>query len=152
MDGGPNLTFKSRHWTRKKRKRKDFEPDWSKCIHRPSATWHVERGRQGKDRPHKMWQKRMPWSDREFIHFSRMVAKIVHYIHSSWLTKRGIVVMHSTADLRCIQCHVSPMALHAEYQNKPLVQCGYGGCNTGNGKKLSSNQAQLGQTICLAVA
>ena len=48
MDGGPNLTFKSRHWTRKKRERKDFEPDWSKCIHRPSAaTWHVE-GRQGR--------------------------------------------------------------------------------------------------------
>ena len=26
------------------------------------------------------------------------------------------------------------------------------GCNTGNGEKLSSSQAQLGQTTCLAVA
>ena len=30
--------------------------------------------------------------------------------------------------------------------------CGHIGCNTGNGKKLSSSQAQLGQATCLAAA
>ena len=34
----------------------------------------------------------------------------------------------------------------------PALQSGYIGCNTGNGKKLSSNQAQLGQATCLADA
>ena len=29
---------------------------------------------------------------------------------------------------------------------------GYVGCNTGNGEKLSSSQAQLGQATCLDVA
>ena len=29
--------------------------------------------------------------------------------------------MHSTVDLRCIQCHVNPMTLHAQNQNNPLV-------------------------------
>ena len=32
------------------------------------------------------------------------------------------------------------------------VQCSCSGWPTGNGKKLSSSQAQLGQTTCLAVA
>ena len=35
-------------------------------------------------------------------------------------TKRGIVVMHSTADLQCIQCHVNPVASHAQNQNNHL--------------------------------
>ena len=33
-----------------------------------------------------------------------------------------------------------------------LLQCGYGGCDTWNGKKLSSSQAQLGQATWLVVA
>ena len=33
-----------------------------------------------------------------------------------------------------------------------FVQGGWGGWPTGNGKKLSSCQAQLGQATCLAVA
>ena len=33
-----------------------------------------------------------------------------------------------------------------------LLQGGWGGWPTGNGKKLSSSQAQLGQATCLAVA
>ena len=32
------------------------------------------------------------------------------------------------------------------------IQGGWGGWPTGNGKKLSSSQAQLGQATCLAVA
>ena len=32
------------------------------------------------------------------------------------------------------------------------VQSGYIGCNTGNGEKLISSQAQLGQATCLAIA
>ena len=32
-----------------------------------------------------------------------------------------IVAMVSTADLPCIQCHVNPMALHAQNQNNPIV-------------------------------
>ena len=34
----------------------------------------------------------------------------------------------------------------------PALQSGYVGCNAGNGEKLSSSQAQLGQATCLAVA
>ena len=34
----------------------------------------------------------------------------------------------------------------------PLIQGGWGGWPTGNGKKLSSSQAQLGQATCLAVS
>ena len=36
--------------------------------------------------------------------------------------------------------------------NLILLQGGWGGWPTGNGKKLSSCQAQLGQATCLAVA
>ena len=32
------------------------------------------------------------------------------------------------------------------------IPSGWSGCPTGNGKKLSSNQVQLGQETCLAVA
>ena len=34
----------------------------------------------------------------------------------------------------------------------PSLQSGYIGCNTGNEKKLSISQAQLGQGKCMAVA
>ena len=43
-------------------------------------------------------------------------------------------------------CHTSHHS--ADY----CIQSGYIGCNTGNGEKLSSSQAQVGQATCLAVA
>ena len=36
-------------------------------------------------------------------------------------TKRCIVGMHSTADLRCIQCHVNQTTLHTQNQNIPSI-------------------------------
>ena len=36
-------------------------------------------------------------------------------------TRRRIVMMHLTADLWCIHCHVNPMTLHAQNKNIPLV-------------------------------
>ena len=38
------------------------------------------------------------------------------------------------------------------YGESDDIQGGWGGSTTGNGKKLSSSQAQLGQATCLAVA
>ena len=46
------------------------------------------------------------------------------------------------------------LPLESEYSDDPYTYTlgGWGGWPTGNGKKLSSSQAQLGQATCLAVA
>ena len=44
------------------------------------------------------------------------------------------------------------IAFPRQQRNIGRVQGGWGGWPTGNGKKLSSCQAQLGQATCLAVA
>ena len=46
----------------------------------------------------------------------------------------------------------SGFGVNASEETFITVQSGYIGCNTGNGKKLSSSQSQLGQETCLAVA
>ena len=44
-------------------------------------------------------------------------------------TRRRIVMMHLTADLWCIHCHVNPMTLHTQNQNNPLVHLFVGRAN-----------------------
>ena len=56
----------------------------------------------------------------------------VHVLQGAAVVAAAAVVRHSTCEA--------------------IVRSGYFGCNTGNGKKLSSSQVQLGQATCLAVA
>ena len=56
----------------------------------------------------------------------------VHVLQGAAVVAAAAVVRHSTCEA--------------------IVRSGYFGCNTGNGKKLSSSQVQLGQATCFAVA
>ena len=57
---------------------------------------------------------------------------------------------HRTHDIRLLDGpHQGKKELPS---SSDLVQGGWGGWPTGNGKKLSSSQAQMGKATCLAVA
>ena len=55
---------------------------------------------------------------------------------------------------RVLRCWVVKLVIQRcrENSGQQFLQGGWGGWPTGNGKKLSSCQAQLGQATCLAVA
>ena len=53
------------------------------------------------------------------LHLLPCTAHIGHCDHGPQIDI--VVVMHSIADLRCIQCHVNHMALNAPNQNNPLA-------------------------------
>ena len=66
----------------------------------------------------------------------------------SLIRKCGRGKVHIVGPLKNV---LLPLILESAMLHEP-IQSGLSGCRTGNGKELSSSQAQLGQATSLAVA
>ena len=79
-----------------------------------------------------------------------MVSELTETFKSSHL-KFSVIFTPSVVFLFCSLMLLMQNSYNGNLKNL-ILQGGWGGLPTGNGKKLSSSQAQQGQATCLAVA
>ena len=76
-------------------------------------------------------------------------AEYVRKLNDYECSMKDVLLNWERQELNTIQNH--PISGSNNLRSHP-VQGGWGGWPTGNGRKLSSSQAQLGQATCLALA